>query len=289
MSLNGCCRCAHDEGHPRFLRTHRAASESSPRTKSSERDCTLAPFPEAATLPPPSLSDAAWTRLESVRLNRKHIAQRRIVTLDRTDRAHFTFDILRTKILKLMRENNWTSVAITSPTAGCGKTVVTTNLAFSFANLNDCRTVLVDLDLRQPQVGRMLGLQQDHSMERFLTGRCSLEDTFVRCGNNLVVSANCHVVSHAAELLQGPGIEPVLLRLRDSLKPNVMLFDLPPMLVSDDVSAFLPHVDCVLLVVAAELSTLREVDMCERTLAEESNLLGVVLNKCQYEPEKYGY
>ena len=57
---------------------------------------------------------------------------------------------------------------------------------------------------------------------------------------------------------------------------------MPPMLMSDDAMAFLPHVDCVLLVAAAEKSRLDEVDKCEQELAEQTNVLGVVLNKCRY-------
>jgi len=51
----------------------------------------------------------------------------------------------------------------------------------------------------------------------------------------------------------------------------------------------LPNVDCVILVVAAEYSTLGEVDICEQELAANTNIAGVVLNKCRYTPEKYEY
>ena len=53
--------------------------------------------------------------------------------------------------------------------------------------------------------------------------------------------------------------------------------------------AFLPHLDCVLLVAGAEQSRLDEVDKCEQDLAEQTNVLGVVLNMCRYMGEDYGY
>lgn len=77
--------------------------------------------------------------------------------------------------------------------------------------------------------------------------------------------------------------------LKPKLAPDVVIFDLPPMLANDDVAAFLPNVDCAILVVAAEQTTRAEVDLCERELSQKTNLLGVVLNKCRYAPEKYGY
>ena len=61
------------------------------------------------------------------------------------------------------------------------------------------------------------------------------------------------------------------------------------MLPSDDVLAFLPAVDTVLLIAAAEQSSLNEIDVCERDLDAHGKLLGVVLNKCRYNPDKYGY
>ncbi|WP_112662163.1 CpsD/CapB family tyrosine-protein kinase [Microvirga flavescens] len=253
-----------------------------------ERESALVTFPDG-TMSHSAGNGELWTKLPQMTLDRKRVAQRRIVTIDRTDKATFTFDILRTKILKIMRQNNWTSIAITSPTQGCGKTLVSINLAFSFANLKDCRTVLVDLDLRRPQVGNVLGAEKIYSMERFLKGEAAIEESLLRCGENIAVGTNSHPVSYAAELLQGPNTAPILTNLKEKLKPDILLFDLPPMLANDDVIAFLPNVDCVILVVAAETSTLGEVDVCERSLAQETNVLGVVLNKCEHGPEKYGY
>ena len=77
--------------------------------------------------------------------------------------------------------------------------------------------------------------------------------------------------------------------LHKSLKPDVVLVDMPPMLATDDVMAFLPNVDAMLLIAAAGSSTIKEVDDCERELAEHSNVMGVILNKCKYVPENYGY
>ncbi|MEL6210616.1 MAG: chromosome partitioning protein, partial [Pseudomonadota bacterium] len=64
--------------------------------------------------------------------------------------------------------------------------------------------------------------------------------------------------------------------------PTVMLFDLPPLLVNDDAMAFLGHVDCALIVAAAEKTTVKEIDRCERDVASQTFVLGVILNRCRY-------
>src|SRR4051812_13393858 len=76
-------------------------------------------------------TEAAWAAMRPLDLDPKVLASNRIVTAARNDLAHTQFDRLRTNLLQLIRQNNWTSVAITSPTAGCGKTVVSLNLALS--------------------------------------------------------------------------------------------------------------------------------------------------------------
>lgn len=235
------------------------------------------------------LTQMNWDELSPLHLEPETIARNRIVTGSRSDHAHAAFDMLRTKLLQKLRENNWSSIAITSPTPACGKTFTALNLAFSLAHQKDCRTLLLDLDLRRPQVGKTLGIRNMPSMESFLKGTSATRDAFLRHGDNLAIAANKQPVHFSAELLQSPDTAEALRALRQRMSPDVVLFDLPPMLSSDDVLAFLPNVDCVILVAAADYSTLNEVDVCERELAEKTNVLGVVLNKCRYSPEKYGY
>ena len=93
----------------------------------------------------------------------------------------------------------------------------------------------------------------------------------------------------AAELLNGPSVPSALADIEARYEPDMMLFDAPPMLVTDDMMAFARHVDCVLLVAGAETTTIKEVDLCERELATQTNVMGVVLNKCRYMGPEYGY
>jgi Mrp family chromosome partitioning ATPase len=164
---------------------------------------------------------------------------------------------------------------------------VAANLAFSLSHQTDCRTVLVDLDLRRPQIGALLGLGKLPVMEKFLRGQSEIRDVFLRYGDNLAIGANGQSVRFSAELLQSAETARVLQELKQRLNPGVVLFDLPPMYPNDDVMAFLPNVDCVLMVAAAGYSTSDEVATCEQELFEKTNVLGVVLNKCRYGHGKY--
>jgi Mrp family chromosome partitioning ATPase len=226
--------------------------------------------------------EITWENLPTLEVDRHTMGENRIVTIDRSDPAHVPFDMLRTRVLQNMRQNNLTSVAITAPTPGCGTSFVALNLAFSLAHQHDCRTLLVDLNLKQPRIGDLLGAKATASMEEYLTGKAAIHDVFVRYGDNLAIATNNEPVEFSSELLQSLETIRVLQDLQVRMGPDIIIFDMPPMLSSDDVTAFLPNVDSTILVVAAEHSTVDEVDRCERRLSEQTNMLGVVLNRCHY-------
>ena len=225
---------------------------------------------------------AMWDGLPVLTISPKLAEQNRIVTFNRSDPAHGAFDVLRTRLLRCLQQNGWTSVAITSPRASCGKSLVALNLAFSLANQADCRTILMDMNLKKPRLEELLGAKSDASMEDFLTGRCQVVDILRRYGENLAIGTNSRPVRCSAELLQSRSAAAALRNMRTRMSPDILLFDLSSMLPNDDVIAFLGNVDCVILVAAAEQSSLDDVDACERELSEQSNVAGVVLNRCRY-------
>lgn len=235
--------------------------------------------------PGPRLArDLVWAGLPTVDVDRARLSSSHVVTLERSDPNHAVFDMMRTNALQSLRQNNWTSIAITSPTRCCGTTTLTLNLAFSLAHQRDCRTVLIDLNLRTPGIANMLDVAAPISIDNFLSGNGQLNEAFVRFGDNLAIATLDQNVNFSAELMQHLEVARALEEICDQLDPDVILYDMPPLLGCDDVTAFLPNVDCVLLVAAAEKSTFEEIKFCERHLSARANLLGIVLNKCRHGP-----
>jgi Mrp family chromosome partitioning ATPase len=196
--------------------------------------------------------------------------------------AAIPFDVMRTKLLYQLRSNNWKRIAVTSPSSGCGKTMVCLNLAFSLSRQADIRILVVELDLRRPSMAKVLGLHAKSLFARVLEGGAPAEAHMVRCGTNLIFATNHSPARNPAELLQGAGSAAVLDEIEARYRPDVMIFDMPPMLVNDDTIAFIDQVDCALLVGAAEKSSIDEIDRCEQELSARTQVMGVVLNKCRY-------
>lgn len=231
----------------------------------------------------------AWETLTEFKPRLDLMAKNRVVTFDQKDKAHVPFDMMRTQVLSACRKNNWKVVGVTSPTPACGKTVTAINLAFSFARQKDTQTVLMDVDLRKPMVAENLGVTATHSMGRFLSGGEAIEDHFLSYGDTLAIGTNNRRSLHSAEILQDNKATEAMDYMHDTLRPDIVIADMPPMLATDDVIAFLPNVDAMLLIAAAGSSTMKDIDDCERELSERTNVMGVVLNKCDFIPDNYGY
>ena len=229
--------------------------------------------------PPPART---WSGLRTAVVDPRLARKNRLVTMHRSDPAHVSFDILRTRIHQMMQRGGWKTVAITSPGPDCGKSSVSLNLAFSLAHQSDFRVALVDLDLRRPSIAHKLGMPNPPVLSEFLSGRAEVEDVFVRYGDNIAIAANARPADLPAELLQSAQAASAFASIKRKLQPDLIIFDLPPYLETDDVQGFLPNADCTVLIVAADLSTKAQIDECERQLASSTNLLGVVLNACRY-------
>lgn len=238
-----------------------------------------------------------WDDLATFKVDEEHLAENRIITAQRDDPAHAAFDVLRTRLLQALNDNGWRRVAITSPGKDCGKTFTAANLAISLSRQENCRTLLMDCDMRRPSLHKTMGISTPGAMGDLLRGTIDPGDHLMRMGSNRIHAGrniafgfNNLVEPYASELLQDPSTARTLDLIESRYDPDVMLFDLPPALFYDDVIAFRPLFDGVLLVIGGGLTTEKEVKEVERRLGEQTPLLGVVLNMAEgTEIERYRY
>jgi Mrp family chromosome partitioning ATPase len=189
------------------------------------------------------------------------------------------YRILRTRILQKMEENNWRTLAIVSPGAGAGKSVTATNLAISIGSKQGSRATLVDLDFYRPKISQYLGLKEAPSVVDFFEGTRSLRDVTLKPDlTDVLVLANERVSRRGAEFLTSQKADELIARTVNEYASRVVIFDMSPILGCDDTIAFLPKVDCVLLVVASGQTRVPEFKEAERLLAK-TNVIGTVLNK----------
>jgi Mrp family chromosome partitioning ATPase len=224
-----------------------------------------------------------------VKLDRGHLEANRIVSLDGADPRAGRFDMLRTQVVKRMADNNWQMLAITSPKAGCGKTVTSVNLALSLARQPDRGVLLIDLDLRNPHVANYLGFEPRYRLLDVVLGEVPLNEALVAPevpGAGLLVLGNSQAIGNSAELISSVHMREMVTALRRRFADYIIMFDMSPMLATDDMLAFMPLIDCMMLVAAVGQTAVGDIEECERHVRPE-NYLGIVLNKSEDAGDSY--
>jgi len=189
------------------------------------------------------------------------------------------YKILRTRMLQRLAANQWHSVAITGTEAGQGKTLTAINLAIALAQDPSTHVFLVDLDLQRPQIASYMGLKFGRGLGEYLTGDATIDQIIYDPGiPRLAIIPNSRSFEHSSEHLAGSQMLNLLAELDAQVPRRVVIFDMPPVLMSDDVMTFAPHIDGVALVVAEGVTTRGSLERSKEVLAE-MNLIGVILNR----------
>lgn len=229
-----------------------------------------------------------WAALPSFEPSESRMHEGRIYSSEASPEAQH-FDILRTKLFLEMRRNDWTRIAITSATPGCGKTTTACNLIAGLGRQPESRGILFDLDFRRPSVSKVFGASPTASLEDVFMGKVDFAEQAMRLDDNTAISMTTRVAMDPARIILRTQTSEVLDQIQRDYRPELMLFDLPPVLVSDETRGFLKQVDAVLIVAGAEHSTVQQMDEVEREVAQYSNVAGIVLNKCRFMDDGYEY
>ncbi len=189
------------------------------------------------------------------------------------------YRMLRTRVLQKMRDNGWTSLMVTSAGVGEGKSLTATNLAISLAREVSHTVLLADLDLRRPGLHELFGFQPKAGVVDCLRDGVPISDVLFNPSiDRLVVLPARQRVESSSELLGSPEMLDVIADIKNRYPDRIVIFDLPPVLSTDDALAFSPNVDAVLLVVQEGHTSQSELRAVYEVLGD-ANILGVVLNR----------
>ena len=189
------------------------------------------------------------------------------------------FRVIRTNMLSMGALTKQPHVVmVTSAMPKEGKTVVSSNLAASFA-LTGARTLLIDTDLRRGRLHRLFGYRKEPGLSNVLLGEATLEQAFRR-GNheNLTILTAGRHLETGTELLGSPAFAALVADLRTQFERIVI--DTPPVLGLSETSIMQNLVDGVLFVIWTGHTPIRGVRSAIETLrANGANFYGFVLNR----------
>jgi Mrp family chromosome partitioning ATPase len=166
------------------------------------------------------------------------------------DPASEAYRVVRTQVLQRMNRHGFRSLAIVSAAPDDGKTLTALNLAFAISQDSRHTALVVDLDLRAPSVHTALGLTVDRGLESYFSRQTGLDELIVPVVNERMAVLPClEPVPAPSEVLASAESQALVGELAARYRDRIILFDLSPVLVGDDVMSFLPYVEAVLVVV----------------------------------------
>jgi Mrp family chromosome partitioning ATPase len=170
-------------------------------------------------------------------------------------------------------------LGVVSAATGEGKTLTAVNLAISLAAEPNQSVALVDLDLRHPSVARTLGIAPDTGLETWLLARspgappvCELEGV-----PRLQLVPTVAPVAGSSEALAGARTRLLFDQLRAHDDARLLIIDLPPALLSDDVLTIAPVIDGFLLVITEGRTRRDDVERVFELLGRK-RVVGTLLN-----------
>ncbi len=218
-------------------------------------------------------------------------AQRNVAVLSKP-KSQFAeaFRSLRTSLMLSTAGHPPRIMLFTSATPSEGKTTAATNLAAVLAQ-GDARVLLIDADLRRPNVHHRFGLNGRVGLTTLLTGATTIEQTIQHVPEvpNLDVISSGPVPPLPTEMLASESMRALLEKLA-GLYTHVII-DSPPILSVTDGVILSREADAVVLVVRHGKSNKHVVRRARDLLLRSgASITGIVLNAIDVSsPEYYGY
>jgi receptor protein-tyrosine kinase len=202
------------------------------------------------------------------------------------------FRVFRTNLQFVEVDHKSKAFVVTSSVPNEGKSVTAVNVALALAQAGS-RVLLVDADLRQPQVATLLGLESNVGLTTLLIGSVGLEDAVQRhAQSGLDAITTGAKPPNPAELLQSHAMTDLIAQLRE--RYDVIVFDAPPLLPVTDAALMAAQTDGAVLVIRYGKTTKEQAGgAVERLHAVDARPLGVVLNMIPQRrgvgSSRYGY
>lgn len=201
------------------------------------------------------------------------------------------YRILTSRIQKMIDRECAQIVLVTSSAGNEGKTTTAINTAVALSQIQPGKVLLIDADLRKPQVREMLRaahdgpLGPDEGFQQLLNGRNGLgQECFGRVGKLYLLASDEGSPDSLGDVTS-EAVRTSLARLRKQFK--YIVIDAPPLLPMVDSHLLSELADRVILIVRAN-QTRRETVSRMLNSFDMSKVLGFVMNGVNYSQARYG-
>ena len=203
------------------------------------------------------------------------------------------FKELRLKLEQEQKKNQSKVFMVTSTMPNEGKSTISANIAITLAEKGH-HVVLVDTDLRNPSIMRIIKDQEKHlSITDYLKGQAKIQDIL-----NQYMDYPLHVIfgnefiNDAPEMLSKPNFENLIQLLKNNY--DYVILDVPPLYTMEDAILVAKHCDSALITIKQDHTNSYDILESLEELNEHTPILGTVLNQVKpsifdVEQSSYGY
>ena len=187
------------------------------------------------------------------------------------------FRLLKIQVEEIIDRLRYRSIAITSARDGEGRTTTAINLAMVMSENPWLKVALIDLNFRNPELGRLMQASEgDPGLLHLLAGRVSFDRAFRKLeGRNLFMLHTGGHYEQSMNVLNSSQFDLFLNRVYESF--DLIIFDCPSVAASDDVLVIKQKVDGVFMVFRANSTPVNVMNKAAERLGKD-RILGVVLN-----------
>jgi capsular exopolysaccharide synthesis family protein len=198
---------------------------------------------------------------------------------------------LRTNLLFINAARSANTVMITSSVPLEGKSTTAANLALTFVEFGE-RVLLIDADLRRPQLSQLLGLKEDVGLTNVLAGQIDLDEAIQPWGSGgLCLLASGSAPPNPSELLGSARMSELMTKVQHQF--DKVVIDTPPVLPVTDAAVASAFAEAVVVVVHHGQTSRTQVANAAATLENvDARVVGSVLNmkrSSRVERRRYGH
>ena len=203
------------------------------------------------------------------------------------------FKNLKVRIGEMAAQAPLKVIAVSSPLTEDGKSLISVNLAVSFARDPGRKVILVDCDLRNPSLQKFLGTSTEPGLLGYLESEYLQPHCFIRRLEKLFLMTAGGISENPVELLSNPRMRELIAYLKTEF--DTVILDCPPFGPISDAQILTGLADGLLMVLRCGKTTYGAMEKAERNF-DRSKLVGLVFNdvkpmmfNTQYNYRYYNY
>lgn len=219
-----------------------------------------------------------YSQSGQVQLDEKRLMKNRCIGLLESGAGVGSYQVLRAQILKRTQAIDGATIMVTSALPNEGKTLTAVNIAFSLAREFTNTVLLIDCDLKQQQVQKILGLQNNLGLGDYFMHNVDFSEMMQWPGvEKFTVVSGGTLLQGGSEIFSSRGMRELVLDMKKRYPERYIFFDAPPVLGGAEALALAELVDYIIITVRASSTPLEEVRKA-LNLLPKNKILGFVFN-----------